>query len=93
MPAKNTARHPKRGITRRDNSRAQCVAHRPRALHQSKRFAPVARRPCFGDQGGARGPFSAHAEAQQHAAEHQLRSRLREAAQRRGDGIDQHTQR
>jgi hypothetical protein len=75
----------------RSPRRTQRVAHRPRALHQSKRLAPVAGRPCFGDQGGARGPLSAHAEPQKHAAEHQLRSRLREAAQRRGDGIDQHT--
>ena len=57
---------------------------RPRA------FAAVFVGEGFGDKRCAGGPFTTHAEAEQDAENRELRDRLREAAGRGEDGVDQH---
>ena len=68
-------------------SGSQRIADGPGTLHQGERLGAVVRRPGFRDQSGACGPFAAHAEAEQYAADHQLTGGVGEAAERGGDRV------
>jgi hypothetical protein len=81
IPTKKTARH---------HSGTERVADGPGALHQRKRLGAVLCGPYLRDQRGAGGPLAAHAEAKNDAAEHKFGGCSGEAAERGGNGVDQH---
>ena len=73
----------------RDDDGGNAVADGPAALHDAERLAAVLLGPGLADEGGAAGPFPAHAKAEEDAEYGELPDVLGEAAREGKDRIEQ----